>query len=137
MNRFVSSSMTNVAKAATSIYLLGVGIGDTSVCCSDQQSFQESGFPAVSFFEIAASGVAYPQYHTSSDLLQHIDVQQVAVQTKVAWASLAAMAEHVDAQPMPAPAPTPSPPSPPGGCSDLNATCGYWADQGYCSPSSI
>jgi len=28
-------------------------------------------------------------------------------------------------------------PSPPGGCSDLNQSCGFWASQGYCSPSSI
>jgi len=28
-------------------------------------------------------------------------------------------------------------PSPPGGCSDLNQSCGFWAAQGYCSPSSI
>merc|ERR1719384_561328 len=32
--------------------------------------------------------------------------------------------------------PSPSP-SPPGGCSDLNQNCGYWAGLGYCSPSSI
>jgi len=31
--------------------------------------------------------------------------------------------------------PSPSP-SPPGGCSDLNQSCGYWASLGYCSPSS-
>jgi len=32
--------------------------------------------------------------------------------------------------PSPSPSPTPTP------CQDLNENCGYWADQGYCSPSS-
>jgi len=115
MNRYVSSSMTNIAKAATGTYLPGVGIGDTAVCCSDQQSFHENGFPAVSFFETTPSSVVYPQYHTSSDLLQNFDSAVVVVQGKAAWATLAVMAEIDDGstpQPTPAP-PTPTPPTPP------------------------
>merc|ERR1719221_1571111 len=34
----------------------------------------------------------------------------------------------------PSPSPSPSP-SPPGGCTDLNENCAYWAGQGYCSSS--
>merc|ERR1719336_2872999 len=62
--------------------------------------------------------------------------------------NLRAAVERLGISPTPAPAPTPSPaptpvpptttaPTPPPGCSDLNQNCGYWAGQGYCSPSSI
>lgn len=39
--------------------------------------------------------------------------------------------------PSPSPSPSPPPSPPPSGCSDSDASCGYWAGLGYCSSSSV
>merc|ERR1719277_1195013 len=113
MTRASDPALTNIARATASTYLPSYANANTSGCCSDQQSFHENGFPAVGFFESPGSSVAYPQYHKSTDLLQYIDPQQVAVQAKAAFATAAVMAELLPMAPTPAPPPTPPTPTPP------------------------
>merc|ERR1719414_2913088 len=122
MNRASDAAFRNIARATATTYLPNYANANTSGCCSDQQSFHENGFPAVGFFESPGSSVAYPQYHKSTDLLQYIDPQQVAVQATAAFATTAVMAELLPMAPTPAPPPTPPSPTPPsptpptGGC---------------------
>lgn len=113
MTRASDPALTNIARATASTYLPSYANANTSGCCSDQQSFHENGFPSVGFFESPGSSVAYPQYHTSSDLLQYIDTRQVTVQAKAAFATTAVMAELLPMAPTPAPPPTPPSPTPP------------------------
>jgi hypothetical protein len=51
--------------------------GTTSACCSDQQSYYQAGFPALGIFETATTRVVYPQYHTTNDLPQYQDFNQM------------------------------------------------------------
>merc|ERR1719189_2284839 len=118
MTRSSDPALTNIARTTATTYLPDYANANTSGCCSDQQSFHENGFPAVGFFESPGSSVAYPQYHTSSDLLRYIDTRQVAVQAKAAFATTAVMAQLLPMSPTPAPpptppSPTPTPPTPP------------------------
>merc|ERR1719414_2546609 len=113
MNRASDAAFRNIARATATTYLPEYANAESSACCSDQQSFHENGFSAVGFFESPGSGVAYPQYHRSTDLLQYIDPQQVAVQAKAAFATAAVMAELLPMAPTPAPPPTPPTPTPP------------------------
>ena len=68
----------------------------TNVCCSDQQSFFENGFPAVGFFETPNPFVVYPQYHTSDDLLQFLSTEKIYLLAKATLASAIVFAEPTE-----------------------------------------
>merc|ERR1719429_408107 len=112
MNRRGDANLLNIARQVTNTYLPGIPNGNTSACCSDQQSFVENGFPAAGYFETPGSTVYYPQYHRQTDLLQYLDPEQIATQAKAAFAATALMAEVMSSSPTP-PSPTPPPPTPP------------------------
>jgi len=111
MNRRGDANLLNIARQVTNTYLPGIPNGNTSACCSDQQSFVENGFPAAGYFETPGSSVYYPQYHRSTDLLRYLDPEQIATQAKAAFAATAVMAEVMSSSPSPTP-PSPTPPSP-------------------------
>jgi len=113
MDRVGDPALLNIARATTNTYLPGFANGNTSACCSDQQSFHENGFPAAGFFETPGTRVTYPHYHRQTDLLQYIDPEQVAVQASAAFALVCVIAEMTLTPPQPTPAPVPTPPTPP------------------------
>jgi len=88
MNRKGDAGLLNIARQVTNTYLPGIANDNTAACCSDQQSFQENGFPAAGYFETPGSSVYYPQYHRSNDLLQYLDPEQIATQAKAAFADV-------------------------------------------------
>lgn len=59
--------LSTSCKAFVSIYLPNLRSADTTVCCSDQQSFYNRGFPAAGIFETPQRYVQYPQYHRRGD----------------------------------------------------------------------
>jgi len=67
------TSCQNIVKA----YVPTVGVGSTSACCSDQQSYYSQGFPSISFFETPTSSVVYPDYHKSTDTPDKVNFDQV------------------------------------------------------------
>lgn len=67
MNRSRDAALTNIAKELSQLYLPDLQVGETSGCCSDQQSFFEQGFPAAGIFETPTPNVVYPQYHRAGD----------------------------------------------------------------------
>jgi len=67
MNRSRDRELTEIAKELSQLYLPDLKVGETSGCCSDQQSFFEQGFPAVGIFETPTASVVYPQYHRAGD----------------------------------------------------------------------
>jgi len=93
MNRVGDPDLINIAREVTNTYLPGIGNDNTAACCSDQQSFHENGFPAVGYFETPGRTVYYPQYHRTTDLLEYLDLEQIATQAKAAYAATALMAE--------------------------------------------
>jgi len=107
MTGAADAAFTNIARATAETYLPEYDHASTSACCSDQQSFHENGYPAASFFETPGSGVVYPQYHSTTDLLQYIDPLQISVQASAAIATVSVMAELLPLAPTPAPLPTP------------------------------
>merc|ERR1719464_2644652 len=115
MDRVGDAALLDISRATTNTYLPGVANGNTTACCSDQQSFHENGFPAAGFFETPGTRVVYPQYHTSSDLLQYLDPEQITTQATAAFALTTVMAEISSSSPVPTPTPvpTPAPPTPP------------------------
>jgi len=50
-------------------YFPNIRYGSSTACCSDQQSFQNRGFPSMSFFETNTASVVYGQYHTNLDMI--------------------------------------------------------------------
>lgn len=71
--------LSATCKEFSGIYVPSLPVGDTRVCCSDQQSFFSRGFPAAGIFETPTAGVAYPQYHRTGDTFDNglINYQQV------------------------------------------------------------
>lgn len=79
MGRFATPWLSNSCKEFSRIYIPTLAVADTTVCCSDQQSFFNAGFPAAGIFETPTSGVVYPQYHQTGDSFDNanIDYDQV------------------------------------------------------------
>jgi len=72
--------LLDIVNTATETYMGGqLVIGTSDVCCSDQQSFYQNGFPAVAIFETPTRSVVYPHYHKTTDLLEAIDMEQMVL----------------------------------------------------------
>jgi len=67
MRNYATAWLSQSCKEFSSTYIPALRVGDTTACCSDQQSFFNAGFPAAGIFETPTSGVQYPQYHRSGD----------------------------------------------------------------------
>ena len=93
MNRYSDLTLTEMTMDITKLYVPELGVGWTSGCCSDQQSFYENGFPSVGFFEHPGSAVNYPHYHKETDLLEYIDIGQLELETKAMLAAALVFAE--------------------------------------------
>jgi len=93
VNRYTTTWLTEAAEQATRTYVPELTIGYTTACCSDQQSFLENGYPAMSYFETTGSAVVYPHYHQSSDLPEYLDFEQMGLITKAAAAAIATFAD--------------------------------------------
>lgn len=96
MNRNADPDLTEISRAITELYVPEVQTDLTNVCCSDQQSFYENGFPAVGFFETPNPFVVYPQYHTSDDLLQFLSTEKIYLLAKATLASAIVFAEPAE-----------------------------------------
>jgi len=94
--RSVDESLNNIVMQVVKTYIPKVATGYTTTCCSDQRSFYENGFPAVSIFETPGSTVINPHYHQPDDLLKYLDMEQVQLHGSAAMASAALLAEIVD-----------------------------------------
>jgi len=93
VTRLTTEWLTQTAHEVSKQYLPSLPVGFSSqACCSDQQSFLEQGYPAMSFFESTGGYVDYPQYHKSTDLPQYVDYDQLEQITKSAAALLATLA---------------------------------------------
>lgn len=96
MNRNADPDLTEISMAITGTYVPELQVALTNVCCSDQQSFYENGFPAVGFFETPNPSVVYPQYHQSNDLLEFLNAEQIYLQAKAIMASVLVYTEIVE-----------------------------------------
>lgn len=96
MNRYVDSQMTQQVNAFTELYVPELPIGETGGCCSDQQSFQEQGYPSVGYFENTANTVQYPHYHRSTDLIQYVNTDQSLLESKAVMAGAMSYAVPVN-----------------------------------------
>jgi len=86
VNRSADVPTTTECRNVIAEYFPTLRTGSTSACCSDQQSYFSQGYPAVGFFECTGTSVTYPQYHTSNDLPQYLDFNQVAAFSKAVFA---------------------------------------------------
>lgn len=79
MGRNSSPQLSQMCKDFSQLYLPDLNVGDTTVCCSDQQAFHENGFQAAGIFETRAGTVRYPQYHRTTDTWDNgnINMEQV------------------------------------------------------------
>jgi hypothetical protein len=98
VNRFTTPFLTEAAEVASRTYVPELTVGYTTAYCSDQQSFLEQGYPAMSYFETPGTVVDYPQYHRSTDLPEYVDFAQVGLITRAAAAALATFAEPITSQ---------------------------------------
>jgi len=78
MRGSVSQELTSECKQIIAEYYPNQLIGDTTACCSDQQSFNKYGIPSLGIFECPGTGVVYPWYHQSGDVPANVDYDQVA-----------------------------------------------------------
>jgi hypothetical protein len=79
MSRQSTPWLSESCKTFAGVYVPTLAVGDTTGCCSDQQSFYSAGFPAAGIFETPTSSVVYPQYHKSGDTFDNglVNMQQV------------------------------------------------------------
>jgi Zn-dependent M28 family amino/carboxypeptidase len=87
-DKSVTPELVTLAKALTSIYVPNLPTADSSSCCSDYLSFWENGFPSVGFFENGEAASNYPNYHTSQDLLDSVNTEQLAMETQAVIATV-------------------------------------------------
>jgi Zn-dependent M28 family amino/carboxypeptidase len=80
-DRNINWDLTRAAYHYTQLYT-PLQVANSSSCCSDYQSFNESGYPSVGFFQNNGSASDYPQYHTSDDLPNQVTWQQQLWETQ-------------------------------------------------------
>jgi len=85
-SRGVNTNLTNTCRAVVPDYLNTYPIGTNSGCCSDNQSFENAGYPSVSFFECPGTTVDNPNYHRSTDLPNTLDYVQLTYFSKALYA---------------------------------------------------
>jgi len=68
-NRNADPILIDLVTAITSLYTPEVESCETTVCCSDHQSFTENGFSATQFFE-RCGAIADPMYHNIGDVIK-------------------------------------------------------------------
>lgn len=79
MQRNSEAWLNQACKAFANIYVPDLAVGDTTGCCSDQQSWYAQGFPAAGIFETPTASVVYPEYHKPGDSFDNglINMEQV------------------------------------------------------------
>jgi len=79
MKNQATAWLSESCKTFAGVYVPTLKTGDTTGCCSDQQSFFSAGFPAAGIFETPTSSVVYPQYHRPGDTFDNglVNMQQV------------------------------------------------------------
>eukprot|EP00602_Paraphysomonas_sp_CaronLab_P002545 CAMPEP_0185018408 /NCGR_PEP_ID=MMETSP1103-20130426/1141_1 /TAXON_ID=36769 /ORGANISM="Paraphysomonas bandaiensis, Strain Caron Lab Isolate" /LENGTH=448 /DNA_ID=CAMNT_0027548211 /DNA_START=49 /DNA_END=1395 /DNA_ORIENTATION=- len=87
-DKSVTPELVTLAKELTALYVPDLPTADSSSCCSDYLSFYENGYPSVGFFESGMAASDYPQYHTSSDLLQYVNTQQLKMEVQAVVATV-------------------------------------------------
>jgi len=95
-NRYVSVPLNNVVNDITRTYVPSIGIGPTSACCSDHQSFFENGFPAVGYAENTGLYTDYPYYHRSNDLPEFLNFVQITLISQAIAAAAATLAVPIE-----------------------------------------
>jgi len=92
--RNTDPNLLSIVQMATETYMASqVDIGRSTACCSDQQAFYENGFPAMGVFETPTRSVVYPQYHSATDLIDALDMEQMALHSSTFFASVFLFAE--------------------------------------------
>lgn len=71
MTGSASAELSSEIAAFASIYTPELPTANSTVCCSDQQSFHLEGFRAAGIFETPTPGVIYPEYHTIRDTVNN------------------------------------------------------------------
>jgi len=94
-DRFTTEWLLSFVNDITRMYVPNLGVGISNSCCSDHQSFFEEGFPAVGYFENTGRASDYPYYHTSNDLPQYINFQQITLMAKAIAAATLTIADPV------------------------------------------
>jgi hypothetical protein len=79
MKGYSTAWLSESCKTFAGVYVPKLKTGDTTGCCSDQQSFFNQGFPAAGIFETPTSSVVYPRYHQTGDTFDNglVNFQQV------------------------------------------------------------
>eukprot|EP00479_Gromia_sphaerica_P015438 TRINITY_DN97_c1_g1_i1.p1 TRINITY_DN97_c1_g1~~TRINITY_DN97_c1_g1_i1.p1 ORF type:complete len:413 (-),score=91.61 TRINITY_DN97_c1_g1_i1:155-1393(-) len=92
-----TDSLVDYVTRVVGEYVPELPVGRTTVCCSDQRSFFQRGFPALQFFENTGP-IQDPQYHNSNDVVNRAGFSflQMAEQTKALLAVTAELAEVVN-----------------------------------------
>jgi len=92
MAQYSTGWLTDYVNEISQTYVPDLANGPTDVCCSDQQSFFEQGYPAAGYFENTAPFVEYPYYHQSDDLPENLNFEQIALMTQAYAAATLSLA---------------------------------------------
>jgi hypothetical protein len=71
MTGSASAELSAEIAAFSAIYVPELPTANSTVCCSDQQSFHLEGFRAAGIFETPTPRVIYPEYHTTRDTVNN------------------------------------------------------------------
>jgi len=90
--RNTDTSLTSLGIEVTQLYLPDWPVTTTTGCCSDQQSFYNQGYAAVSVFESLSAG-NNPNYHRGTDTANTVDYGHVHRLTQASAALIATLGE--------------------------------------------
>jgi len=86
VDRSVSATFTKEIRDVVAEYYPSITQASTTVCCSDQQSYNSNGYHAGGIFEQGGTAVSYPQYHTSNDTPNRLSYTQLEAFARAAAA---------------------------------------------------
>merc|ERR1712187_409816 len=94
-SRYGDQGLISEAKDIATLYVPDLQVGETSLCCTDSQSFYENGYKAISFFETIGGRLANFNSHRDTDDHASIDGEQLLLQSKafIATASVLAVVD--------------------------------------------
>lgn len=92
-DKYITEWLVEMTINITNTYVPSLIVGWSSSCCSDYISFFNEGYPAAGYFENLQGASSYPDYHTSNDVVENVDFDQMTLHTQAILAAVMTFAE--------------------------------------------
>jgi Zn-dependent M28 family amino/carboxypeptidase len=72
----------------TNLYVPTLPVLPSNSCCSDYLPYYEAGYPSIGFFENDLTASANPNYHKTTDTIETIYPEQIALDARAVGAAV-------------------------------------------------